>query len=454
MKIDFIKRGDVSRLILIFAGWSTDARYYIDCVAEGWDTAVVSDYRDLVMPSLPEQYSTIYIFAYSLGVWAAEQSDIRAAARIAIYGTPLPVSDEYGIPEAVYRATANGLNVKSLKKFHLRMAGDKTSYESIAELLPSSPDIENLREELYSIFSNAFSNKVSKNIWDRAYIADNDRIVPTASQERYWSHHPEVVKVKLRSAHAACIKDIIKECIPDHKRIGEGFERAISTYNDNAVIQSEICERIGLKLRELLADRDNNVKSLLEVGVGNGLMTEVWRKIVIPRIATYIDLHSMSEFGIAEEERYLTTDAEDWLEKSVERFDVILSASTIQWFADPVKFIDTVKHHLYPGGFAIISTFVKGNLKELDSLRPAPLIYRSAEEYLMVKVTEGECFERILEFPTSREMMMHLRNTGVTQKRQSLGKDIEKGNSYNAKPWSKFPCKLTYKPMILTIRNI
>ncbi len=100
------------------------------------------------MQKLPSQYSTIYVFAYSIGVWAAALSDVKAAARIAICGSEIPVSDDYGIPVAVYKATADGLTEASLKKFHRRMAGDRATIARIEPLLPIAPDVEALKEEL------------------------------------------------------------------------------------------------------------------------------------------------------------------------------------------------------------------------------------------------------------------------------------------------------------------
>lgn len=448
MKIDFIKKGSETRLILIFAGWSTDARYYIDCVADGWDTAVVSDYRDLTMPSLPEQYTTIYIFAYSLGVWAASHCNIDAAARIAVCGTPIPVSDEFGIPEAIFLGTADGLAQRSLTKFHLRMAGDKACYEKISQKLPPSPDIDFLKEELYAIASKAKS-RISACRWDKVYIADNDRIIPTENQERFWMQFPDVVKICLHSSHAAELSAIVKDCLPNPRKIGEGFGRALATYNDNAVIQAEICERIGRKLRGRFAGRDGMVDSLLEIGVGNGLLTDIWSKILTAKKADFVDLIEMKSFGIAEKERYFVADAEEWLKGSDDKYDIILSSSAIQWFADPLNFIKTVKSHLNPGGIAIISTFVKGNLYQLDSLRPCPLIYRTTEEYKEITDVETEEWESTLTFPSYREMLMHLRLTGVSPRGKSSS------SSQNAKSRTKklsdFPTELTYRPLIITI---
>ncbi len=437
MKIEFIKRGAETRLILLFAGWSTDARYYSDCIVDGWDTAVVSDYRDMSMPELPSQYSTIYIFAYSLGVLAAAHSGLKAAARIAICGSEIPVSDEYGIPIDVYNATADGLTAASLKKFHRRMAGDRATIARIEPLLPSTPDIDALKEELYAITSHK-SDESAGCKWDRVFIAENDRIFPVVNLDRYWSLFPEVIQVKKNASHAINIAQIIKEVLPDHSAIGDGFSSAIQSYNSNAIVQSEICTRIGEIIAEKIPEKKFQIDSVLEIGVGQGLLTEVWKKLLHPSKATYVDLLPMPTFGIAPIEEYVVEEAEQWLKNSSEKFDVILSASTIQWFADPIGFIQTVKEHLNTGGFAIISTFTKGNLHQLDAIRPCPLIYRSVEEYKEIQGVIIESWTRTLQFPSSREMLMHLRRTGVTPRHTPTPISL-----------STLPNTLTYQPIII-----
>ncbi|MDE7346965.1 MAG: DUF452 family protein [Muribaculaceae bacterium] len=453
MKLEFIKRGAATRLILIFAGWSTDHRYYNDCVADGWDTAVVSDYRDLTMSSIPDQYSTVYIFAYSLGVAVASMCDIRAAVRIAICGSMCPVSDSYGIPEAIYSGTLEGLDERSLKKFHLRMAGDKVTYESIKKKLPENPDILRLRDELISIKDNVNNPRKGNSDYrfDRVYLAKEDRIFPYDNLYSFWKKYAGTEIVTLSAPHAMDVASIVKDCLPDTKAIGDGFSRAGKTYNENALVQEEICRKIGVII-DCNQREGNKVDSVLEIGVGQGLLTEVWSRLLSPLEATFVDLLPMPEFGIAGKEEYVVADAEEWLRNSADSYDLILSASTIQWFADPIGFLHKVKSHLNPGGFAIISTFVKGNLKELDSFRTAPIIYRTAEEYRALPGIQAEEWERTLTFPSSRELMMHLRLTGVSPRLKkglvSVGRNV---SDESKKRLTEFPFHLTYHPMILLI---
>lgn len=319
------------------------------------------------------------------------------------------------------------------------MAGDRATFNRIEASLPYSPDVKALKEELYAIAADTEVGE-SDWRWDRAYIASNDRIFPVENLARYWERYPDTVIVKINSSHAVDIAQIIKETIPDTCAIGESFSSAIHTYNDKAIVQKEICNKFGEIITRELSEININIESLLEIGVGQGLLTEVWQKLLNPSHASFVDLLPMPGFGVAENEEYIVADAEEWLKNSSNNYDVILSASAIQWFADPIGFIRTVKDHLNPGGFAVISTFIKGNLYQLDEIRPCPLIYHTAEEYKAIPGVIVEEWEQTLKFSSSREMLMHLRYTGVSPRRSS-----------SFIPLTSLPTELTYRPLILII---
>lgn len=453
MKVEFLKRGAATRLILIFAGWSTDVRYYVDCVAEGWDTAVVSDYRDLSMPRLPKQYSTIYIFAYSLGVWAASQCLPEASLRVAICGTCAPVSDYLGIPEKMFLGTAENLNTRNLMKFHRRMAGDKPTYDRLSPLLPPDPDIDALKDELLSIAAKNIREWSSDMVWNRVYVAMQDNIIPTDNQLRFWSEFGDTQVVKIQSSHCANIAAIVRQCIPDCRNIGRCFSRAMDSYKSNAVVQTEVCDRIEDKLKIVFGYGNDSVGSLLEIGAGGGLLTQRWSRVLNVESATYVDLVDMPKFGKAFSEEYVVADAEVWLEKCERKFDVILSASTIQWFVDPVRFLKTVRSHLNKGGIALISTFVSGNFAELDALRASPIIYRKPSEYKVIPHMLTVQWSRTITFDSSRAMLLHLRNTGVTPHHAEKGKGNVASSFHRPLKMTQFPTHLTYTPMIIILKG-
>lgn len=445
MKIDFIKRGAETRLILIFAGWSTSPDFYRDCTAHGWDTAVVYDFRDLTFPKIPEQYKTIYIFAYSIGIWAASIAPFNAAAKIAICGTPFPSSDEWGIPSAIYEATIRNLSEKSLQKFHIRMAGGKSSWLMMKHKLPENPDIGKLREELEFIKSqkNPIHNPQR---WDRAYVPSDDAVIPSSNQQNFWQLKADCTDIIMKEGcHALDLAGIVRECIPNPPAIGKSFLKAAASYNSNAIVQAEVCDKMIDLLRRNHPGCNDKSISLLEIGPGRGMLTHRWKELLKPQSATYIDLSEMPRFEAAFSELYIKDDAESFIESSSSRFDVILSASTIQWFADPLGFVSNLRSHLNPGGVALISTFVKGNLHELDDVRTSPIIYRSAEDYEGCKIDSSFSWRHTLTFKNVREMLLHVHQTGISP---SPGSKTE-----SAVKISRLPKTLTYCPMVMMIKN-
>lgn len=408
-------KGNDRRLILIFAGWGSDARLYDDIKIEGWDTAIVLDYRSLEFPvEKLDGYSSIYVYAWSMGVWAASavMSKFSPDCSFAINGTGYPRHDKYGIPEKIYDGTLDTLNERNLRKFRLRMAGDRDTASRLDSLLPA-PDISGLKEELDAI--RALGPFPSAD-WSRAYISEEDRIFPTPNQLSFWKEKGTAT-VMIPGGHYPDIYKIVRDTVFNPVRVGERFGNALTTYDAHAHAQRKIAKRLTLLLSEM--EPANNGK-ILEIGSGSGLFTSFYSPLISPASATYLDLYPMPRYNIAAEERYYIGDAEKWLIESEENglYDVILSASTIQWFVSPRNFFRNAARLLRPGGVLAVSSFTKGNLAELDVLRPSPIVYRSARElkemaeiYLdNVKVTEKDF---TVTFPSPREALLHLKHTGV-----------------------------------------
>lgn len=94
------------RVSFVFAGWGADEHLFNYPVAEGYDYLLCFDYRTLDFDyALLDGYQSIHLAAWSMGVWAAScifsGKDYPWESLVAINGTPCPVHDCYGIPEAV-----------------------------------------------------------------------------------------------------------------------------------------------------------------------------------------------------------------------------------------------------------------------------------------------------------------------------------------------------------------
>ena len=122
--------------------------------------------------------------------------------------------------------------------------------------------------------------------------------------------------------------------------------------------------------------------------------------------------------NVADKEIYFCEDAEKWMRECGEKYDCILSSSTIQWFANIPEFLYNCSKSLLPGGVLVLSSFLPGNLGELDALRPSPIHYHTETEYRewlekYFNDIEIHTEEIHLEFSSPRELLMHLKHTGV-----------------------------------------
>lgn len=448
MKLEMIRESsENTRLILIFAGWSCGEEIAERVSLPGWDVAVVHDFSELKLDtSFLDRYYTVYLFAWSLGVFAAELllPSERITAAFALNGTLLPVSDMLGIPDAIYHGTLDGLNERTLQKFRLRMAGDKETFLKLGEA--RNHDIENLRHQLANVAESCGCGMEAKLPWVRAYISREDRIFPYVNMLRFWRELSDVEIVELDAPHYVPIEDVIGMVISDPDKVSRKFGKAAMSYDTHAIAQYSAAMKLADRLMSMRPVIGGDV---LEIGCGTGLFTHEYAPKVKAGSITFVDIVATGPFGVAACEEYVVSDAEVWIEKFDRQYDMIVSASAIQWFADIPRFLHLCHERLKPGGILAISTFTPGNLEELDALRPSLLLYPKAadlrgwlcSEFEDVSVEEDEIK---VEFRSAREVLMHLKHTGVGG--SAPGKGLRMADMSHLRT-------LTYRPVYLTARK-
>lgn len=456
MICEFVSKSDSNRLIVIFAGWSTDTSFYSHIVLPGWDTLIVSGYTDFNFPEdILSGYTTVTLFAWSLGVYAASRCFPfeKASIAVAVNGTEHPADDILGIPQGIYLGTAQTLNERNLLKFHRRMAG--RLYSVIADNFARLP-IDELKEQLLFI-SNHYRDSLppQSSRWNRVHISIDDLIFPAAAQKKAWeSHasHPQIIETQ--ASHYVDLLPIIKAALPLHEAVGKRFEKAMPTYSSAASPQ----ETIASHLIDLLLSYPGAPSSfgrILEIGPGTGFLTRRFAEHCHPREIDFVELFNTETFKAAPVENYFVADAEDWVAetaaKSTQLYDAVVTASVIQWFLNPGEFFRNVAAILKPGGILLCSTFVHGNLEELTEVNPYGLVYHSADE---LRSLMPHSFSTILmqeetltmQFKSPRETLSHLIRTGVG------------GTSKSGLPIGellrRLPTSLSYRPLyILAIKK-
>lgn len=450
MKIDYlIKDADNTRLILVMAGWSAGPEVAAGIELPGWDVAVVHDFTHInIDTEFLDSYYTVYVFAWSMGIYAAEKllPKDRITAAYAINGTLTPVNDMTGIPEAIFQGTLDNLDSRNLFKFRIRISGNR---EIAQELTKSgNTDIDNLKNQLVNIRKHQFFTGMSGKAqlpWVRAYISDHDMIFPPENQKRAWALESDIETIEIQGEHFTDLRNIIRSVIPDIRTVSQRFKKANSSYNTHAIAQYSAAIKLAGQLDEISTDKGLKI---LEIGCGTGLFTREYARSLAPTEVTFVDITETGPFRIAAKEEYVVADAEKWITVQSRRWDAIVSASAIQWFADIPRFLHECSLHLYPRGLIAISTFVPGNMEELDSLRPSPLRYPTSSQLMewmqrdFEEVTVREDIIRV-EFQSAREMLMHLKHTGVGGSSPSTTQSIKDFSHLRS---------LTYRPVYVTGR--
>lgn len=424
---------------MVFNGWSVPTPPAVtDSMLPGYDIGVVSEYDDFTLPPVGD-YDEIVVLAWSLGVHAAElalhDSDLPLTLTIAVNGTPMPISDTHGIPEQVFRLTAERLTEQSLVKFRRRMGA--------SDLTRGERSIEALRNELLSFPSEMIDFR-----WDRAVISTDDKIFPPENQRRAWSGRAEITEID--GSHTPDFRSIIRRFVINKQQVGSRFARGRATYDAEASVQARIADH----LLELWLKHNHGAKGgkVLEIGVGSGMFTALYSPKLQPDELILWDIApAAGEFG-----NVIAADGETAIHRiPTESLRAVASASTIQWFNSPGAFMLQVARVLESGGLAVLSTFGPETFRELTDCGVTPLPYLSIESLHRVIPSEMEILElhggKIVKvFDSPMDALRHCRATGVNARPSDVSvREIERR-------WPRRPdgrVSLTFAPIYIVLKK-
>lgn len=460
MKHEFVSRTGARRLILVYAGWAMDAVPFRNLRRPGYDVAVLWDYRDFSIDwSFLSPYNEICIFAWSLGVYAASvtcQSFAgRTTCRIAVNGTLSPVDRSRGIPPAVFAGTANGLNERQLYKFYRRVCGGGEIFRIFLENKPQR-DVNELVDELHVFLDDNIFVPQQETKWDYAVISSEDAIFPPVNQWRSWRVTPMIF---IDGPHLPDFQRIIDRFIIDKDMTEARFVRGLKSYDSEASVQARVVVFLDrLVNTPVIASRIRRQGArVLEIGSGTGTLSSVLDNVCGNE--AYLEMWDIAGEPPVEGRlrRFRNVDAELEIRRIPDSsFDLVATASTVQWFNSPSRFLSECARILAPGGFIILSTFVKGNLRQIsDSTgKSLPLLTKDQWKTIIpagMRLIGMKCYEHELEFSSSLDVFRHLRQTGV----DSLGRSADSVNPVAAvrhlQPDLDGKFRLTYKPLVMVL---
>lgn len=206
----------------------------------------------------------------------------------------------------------------------------------------------------------------------------------------------------------------------DKGRIAQRFRAARPTYDNEAHVQTLIARDLcGYMLKQGFPLQYDKA---LEIGCGTGVMTKELVQRFNMKNLTLNDLDSSCPINqdvwsrLPQSTFYLSGDAE--VIDLGAPYNLICSASTIQWFHDPRGFFSRIEKSLSSDGVIAISTFGNDNLHEVRQLTGHGLTYYSIDDirswlasaYEDILVVEAH---ETLLFKDGMEALLHLKKTGV-----------------------------------------
>ncbi len=248
------------------------------------------------------------------------------------------------------------------------------------------------------------------------------------------------------------------------QRIEQRFSRSVSSYDSSAIAQKMICGQ----LFSLIEPKTEHAR-VFEAGCGSGNLSQLLattnpsQLILNDLCPSYKSILSNKLRGV--DYQFIASDATKEVHSMIqrgERFDLIASTSAIQWFDNPIGFINQCAKLLHKGGVLAISTFSPNNLFEVCSITGRGLDYPSSTDILEgldpeIEVTTLLEEDITLHFNSALEVLKHLKESGVTATSDrawgvsQFHHFIEEYNRKFRREDNLSP--LTYKPLYLICRK-
>ena len=209
------------------------------------------------------------------------------------------------------------------------------------------------------------------------------------------------------------------------------FGNAVNTYDDSAVIQSEILIRLLAKLKLMTVD----VNALLDLGSGTGGAQNELQTLFGEQTYFSLDIAlPMLEFANKQTavnvHSSVCADAEALPYKS-EVFDVVFSASTLQWCNDIAGVFTDCLRILRPNGLFIFSLFGPDTLQELRQSFAQVDSHPRVKSFVDMHVLGDQLLQSgyyspvmeteklTVEYSDPMQLLRDLKSTGATNKLQT-----------------------------------
>lgn len=245
----------------------------------------------------------------------------------------------------------------------------------------------------------------------------------------------------------------------DKELIRERFAGAISTYDRAAVAQRHIAERLA-EAMEAYAPKGGTV---FEAGCGTGIMSRLIMERLHPERLYMVDLSESYRDSLSDLDPKRTVFCAGDAEETAlpQGLSAVVSSSAMQWFERPDRFLARSADALAEGGVLAIATYGVENMREIGSLSGVRLNYPTCESLrrMIPSSLRVEHFSEqliTLAFGSAREVLRHLRQTGVSGIERPMGVTATRRliADYDARySDGKGGVTLTYHPIYIVARK-
>ena len=218
------------------------------------------------------------------------------------------------------------------------------------------------------------------------------------------------------------MRDFIQTTPVSASRVQQSFCRGLTTYHRAACVQAQIANDLADML--ILHRGAHLVDRALEFGCGTGHLTRALTERVGIESLTLNDLvaecqtHAMARLPAGQKVRFQSGRVEAL--DAGDRFDLITSASVVQWIPDQRQLLQDLSARLVSGGWLALSGFGSGQFGELQALGSAASApgYRNARDWQTIlpdglELVATQQRDIPMYFDTARAVLRHLRETGV-----------------------------------------
>ncbi len=204
--------------------------------------------------------------------------------------------------------------------------------------------------------------------------------------------------------------------------VTERFAAALNHYDTEATPQQEIAQQLTSLWQQSIKARTAPYK-VLEIGCGTGFFSKLLQQTLphnshLSMIDLCPEVEPLLREKVGHTPHFIAGDAEE-ITWGTPDYDLIASASCIQWWHNPANFFTKAYKYCKSNGTLLFSTFGPENMYQIRRVFGVGLHYAPLSEVRKALSNAGWRIEALQEYrttlyrPSLLELLSHIKRTGV-----------------------------------------